>query len=178
MSDPAHESAIFQDRRRVRYLKLIALFKITKGVLLLLLGVSLVFLNAQTGWIDAVSNWIANEILLKHSSAVSYLLHKLQAAVAGGMLRATCVLALFYAVLFFTEGIGVYLQRRWAAWLMIFECAGLIPIEVHHLWHHPGVISALILLANCFIVWFLYRVLRLDKIWLQAAHRRELAETR
>jgi uncharacterized membrane protein (DUF2068 family) len=178
MSDPAPESAIFQDRRRVRYLKLIALFKITKGVLLLLLGVSLVFLNARTGWMDAVSSWIADEILLKHSSAISYLLHKLQAALAGGMLRATGVLALFYAVLFFTEGIGVYLQRRWAAWLMIFECAGLIPIEVRHLWHHPGLVGALILLANCFIVWFLYRVLRLDKAQLHARHQCKLAEIR
>jgi uncharacterized membrane protein (DUF2068 family) len=178
MSDPAHESAIFQDRRRVRYLKLIALFKITKGVLLLLLGASLVFLNARTGWMDAVSNWIADEILLKHSTAVSYLLHKLQAALAGGMLRATGVLALFYAVLFFTEGIGVYMQQRWAAWLMIFECAGLIPIEVRHLWHRPGLVGALIVLANCFIVWFLYRVLKSDKGKTRAEHAHDLAGTR
>jgi len=40
MSKPAHEPAILQGPRRVRYLKLIALFKIAKGVLLLLLGVS------------------------------------------------------------------------------------------------------------------------------------------
>jgi uncharacterized membrane protein (DUF2068 family) len=178
MSDPAHESAIFQDRRRVRYLKLIALFKITKGVLLLLLGVSLVFLNTRSGWMDRLSNWIADEILLKHSSAVSYLLHKLRAALAGGLLRATGLLALFYAALFFTEGIGVYMRQRWAAWLMIFECAGLIPIEVHHLWRRPGLVGGLILLANCFIVWFLYSVLKRDKAEPGVAEQRKLAETR
>ena len=53
----------------LRYLKLIALFKIAKGVLLLVLGVSLLFLNARTRWMDALSNWTADEILLEHSKA-------------------------------------------------------------------------------------------------------------
>jgi len=38
-----HEPAILQGARRVRYLKLIALFKIGKGALLLLAGASLLF---------------------------------------------------------------------------------------------------------------------------------------
>jgi uncharacterized membrane protein (DUF2068 family) len=164
MNHPAHrEPSILEGARRIRYLKLIAIFKISKGGLLLLLGVSLLFLNARTRWMDALLKWTADEILLQHSRAVSYLLHKLQAALAGGMLRATGLLALFYAVLFFTEGIGVYMQQRWAAWLMIFESAALIPLEVHHLWHRPGLAGALILLANCFVVWFLYLVLKRDK---------------
>jgi len=84
MSKPAHEPAILQEPRRHRYLKLIALFKIGKGVLLLLLGVSLLFLNARTRWMDAISDWTADEILLEHSKAVTYLLNKLQAVLAGG----------------------------------------------------------------------------------------------
>ena len=62
-----HEPAILQGARRVRYLKLIALFKIGKGVLLLVLGVSLLFLNARARWMDALSNWTEDEILLSPS---------------------------------------------------------------------------------------------------------------
>jgi uncharacterized membrane protein (DUF2068 family) len=178
MKNPAHEPAILQGARRVRYLKLIALFKIAKGVLLLILGVSLLFLNARTGWMDGLSNWIADEILLKHSKPVGYLLHNVQAALAGGILRATGLLSLFYAALFFIEGIGVYMQQRWAAWLMIFECAALIPIEVRHLWHRPGVVGMLILLANGFIVWFLYSVLKRDKAKTQVSQPGELITPR
>jgi uncharacterized membrane protein (DUF2068 family) len=178
MNKPPHEPAILQGARRVRYLKLIALFKIAKGALLLVLGVSLVFLNARTRWIDALSNWTADEILLEHSKAVAYLLHKLQAVLAGGTLRATGLLALFYSAVLFTEGIGVYIQQRWAELLMIFATASLIPLEVRHFWHRPGLVGALILLANCFIVWFLYRVLKRDKAKPQTAQPRELAETR
>src|SRR6266498_5929008 len=97
MSKPAHEPAILQGARRVRYLKLIALFKIAKGVLLLVLGVSLLFLNARTRWMDALSDWAADEILLEHSKAADYLLNKLQAVLSGGTLRATGLLALFYS---------------------------------------------------------------------------------
>jgi uncharacterized membrane protein (DUF2068 family) len=178
MNKPEHDPAILHGARRVRYLRLIALFKIAKGVLLLILGVSLLFLNARTRWMDALSNWIADEILLEHSKAVVYLLHKLQAVLAGGTLRATGFLALFYTAILFTEGIGVYMQQRWAEFLMIFATATLIPIEIRHLWHRPGLVGAVILLANCFIVWFLYRVLKRDKAKAHAVQPGELAETR
>ena len=178
MNKPAHEPAILQGTRRVRYLRLIAIFKIAKGVLLLILGVSLLFLNARTGWMDGLSNWIADEILLKHSKPIAFLLHKLQVAIVGGTLRATAFLALFYAVILLTEGIGVYMQQRWAEFLMIFATATLIPIEIRHLWHHPDLIGVLILLANCFIVWFLYRVLKRDKATEHVLRTRELAKTR
>ena len=178
MNKPAHEPAILQGTRRLRYLRLIAIFKIAKGVLLLVLGVSLLFLNARTGWMDGLSNWIADEILLKHSKSVAFLLHKLQVVMVGGTLRATALLALFYAVILLTEGIGVYMQQRWAEFLMIFATATLIPIEIRHLWHHPDLIGVLILLANCFIVWFLYRVLKRDRATEHVPGTRELVETR
>jgi uncharacterized membrane protein (DUF2068 family) len=60
---------------------------------------------------------------------VHFLLHKLQDVLAGGQLRATGFLALFYCAVLFTEGIGVYMQKRWAELLMIFATAALIPLE-------------------------------------------------
>src|SRR5437763_3695005 len=147
MSDPAHVPAILQEPRRHRYLKLIALFKIGKGVLLLLLGVSLVFLNMRTRWMDAISDWTADEILMEHSRAVTYLLNKLQAVLAGGALRATGFLPLFYTAVLFTEGIGVYMQQRWAEVLMIFATAAPIPLEVRHLCHRRGTLGLHILTA-------------------------------
>src|SRR5215472_15162397 len=177
MTKRAHEPAILQGARRVRYLKLIGLFKVCKGVLLLLLGVSLLFLNARTRWMHALSDWTADEILLEHSKPIGFLLHKLQTVLADGALRATGFLALFYSAVLFTEGIGVYMQQRWAEFFMIFATAALIPIEIRHLWHRPGLVGALILLANCFIVWFLYRVLKRDKSKPDVPHPPELVET-
>src|SRR2546421_977701 len=175
MHDPA---IVLQPQRRARYLKLIALFKIGKGVLLLLFGFSLLFLNARDLWMDKISDWVDAEILLGHSKTVHFLLNKLQDVLAGGQLRATGFLALFYCGVLFTEGIGVYLQQRWAELLMIFATGALIPLEVRHLWHRPSMAALLILLANCFIVWFLYRVLKREKKEHRHEQPKELLETR
>jgi uncharacterized membrane protein (DUF2068 family) len=178
MSESAAVRALLQPRRRVRYLKLIALFKITKGALLFLLGFSLLFLNARDTWMDKISDWVDAEILLGHSKVVIFLLNKLQDVLAGEQLRATGFLALFYCGVLFTEGIGVYLQKRWAELLMIFATGALIPLEVRHLWHRPSMAALVILLVNCFIVWFLYRVLKREKTEVQIKRPNELVETR
>jgi len=183
MSDPAHVPAILQKPRRVRYLKIIALFKIFKGVLLFLLGFSLFFLNSRPVWLDQISDWADDQLLLAHSKTIIFLLNKLQDMLAGGALRATGILALFYCAVLFTEGIGVYMQKRWAEWLMILATGALIPLEAWHLWHRlmfhrPSLAALLILLANCFIVWFLYLVLKRDKAEAHTEPKKEFVETR
>src|SRR3954468_4752602 len=183
MSAHPHELAILEEHRRVRYLKIIALFKIFKGALLFTLGFSLLFLNSRPAWLDQISDWADDQLLLHHSKAVTFLLNKLQAALSGGALRATGILSLFYCGVLFTEGIGVYMQKRWAEFLMIFATGALIPLEIRHtwrslIWHRPVIVPLALLLANCFIVWFLYMVLRRSKPDDRAAAKRELVETR
>ncbi len=176
MSKPAPK--ILQPDRRARYLKIIAIFKILKGVLLLSVGISLLFLNSRTRWLDAIGDWAGDELALVHSRPALYLLNRLQDVVAGGQLRVSGLVSLFYAVVLLTEGTGVYLQQRWAEFLMVFATAALIPFEIRHLWHKPSAIAALILAANCFIVWFLYRVLRREKIEQPPPAEREVAAIR
>src|SRR5438105_3778109 len=183
MTDPAHVPAILREPRRHRYLKVIALFKIFKGILLFLLGFSLLFLNSRPVWLDQLSDWADDQLLLAHSKYVIFLLSKLQDMLSGGALRATGILALFYCGVLFTEGIGVYMQKRWAEFLMIFATGALIPLEIRHVWHRlifhrPTLAPIFLLLANCFIVWFLYLVLRRDKAEKQDAPEQELVETR
>src|SRR6202171_5306170 len=176
MSAPGHEPAILRGQKRVRYLKLIALFKIVKGLLALVLGVSLLFLNSRTYWLDAISDWTADELLLVHSKVVLYLLNKLQAVLANGQLRAPGLLALFYSTVLFTEGIGVYLQKRWAEFLMVFATGALIPFEARHVHHRPSIGGFVVLAVNCFIVWFLYRVLKREKHHVPSVVVPEVAE--
>jgi uncharacterized membrane protein (DUF2068 family) len=181
--EAAHLPKILEEHWRVRYLKVIALFKIFKGALLFALGFSLLFLNSRPAWLDQISDWADDQLLLRHSKAIVFLLNKLQDMLSGGALRATGILALFYCAVLFTEGIGVYLQKRWAEFLMIFATGALIPLEIRHVWHRlifhrPVIAPLLILLANCFIVWFLYLVLRRAKPEQHAAPKRALVETR
>jgi uncharacterized membrane protein (DUF2068 family) len=77
-----------------------------------------------------------------------------------------------------TEGIGVYLQKRWGELLMIFATAALIPLEIRHIWHRPSVAAFVILGVNVFIVWFLYRVLKREPAPAASTKKPELIETR
>lgn len=153
-----------RQRRRVRYLKIIAIFKILQGLLLLSIGLSLLFLRSRTAWLDDLSDWVDGELMVGHSRAMLYFLNRLQDVVAaGGVLQITGMVALFYAAVLCTEGIGVYLQQRWAELLMVFATATLIPFEIRHAIFHPGAVVITILVLNCVIVWFLYRVLRRER---------------
>jgi predicted membrane protein DUF2127 len=152
-----------QRARRGRYLKLIAIFTIFKGLLLLGVGISLIFLNSRTQLLDRIGEWAGDELALVHSRAILYLLNRLQDVVSGGLLRVTGLVSLFYGAVLCTEGVGVYLQRRWAELLMICATALLIPFETHHLWRKPSVVAALILTVNVFIVWYLYHVIGREK---------------
>jgi uncharacterized membrane protein (DUF2068 family) len=177
MTYPRPQPAILRPQNRARYLKLIAIFKIVKGVLLLAIGFSLLVLNSRTRWLDAISDWADEEVLLLHSKVLVYLLNKLQAVLADGEFRVPGLLALFYSAILFTEGIGVYLQKRWAEYLMVFATATLIPFEVRHIYHHPSLAGFVVLVVNCFIVWFLYRVLKPGKRDARPMREPEIAET-
>ena len=175
IGDNSEGPRILRDQYRVRYLKLIAIFKMLKGLFLLSLGISLIFLNSRTRWMDSISVWATDELLVVHSKTLHYLLNQLQNMLAGEHLRATGLLSLFYSGVLFTEGVGVYLQKRWAEWLMIVATSALIPLELHHLFVKPGIGAVVILLVNCFIVWFLYRVLRWEPSHRPAVAPREMA---
>jgi len=66
--------------------------------------------------------------------------------------------------------------------LMIFATGALIPLEIRHVWHRlifhrPVLAPVILLLANCFIVWFLYSVLKREKKEHQHEPTKELVET-
>jgi Predicted membrane protein (DUF2127) len=162
----------------IRYLKLIAVFKILQGLLLVGLSASLFFLNSRTLWLEQISNWADDELLLHHSRPVLFFLGKVQDALAAGQLGATGLLALFYAAVLFTEGFGVYFQKRWAEYLMVFATGALIPLEMRHIWHRPSFGAIALLVINCFIVWFLYLILRREPAPAPTPPKAEMVETR
>ncbi len=169
MSMPASTENLLPAQRRVRYLKGIGIFKVLQGSAFSAIGVSLLVLHSRARWTAAIADWVNGELMAAHGRTMLYLLTKLQAVVAGGLIQITGFIILSYAALLFTEGIGVYLQKRWAEMLTVCTTALLIPFEVRHVWYHPGVVAILILAVNVLIVWFLYHVLRRE--WREEASR-------
>jgi uncharacterized membrane protein (DUF2068 family) len=64
-----------------------------------------------------------------------------------------------YAGLFLTEGIGLWLVRRWAEWFSVIITSSLVPLEVYEIYRHPTTLKVLALLLNLAVVgYLLYRI--------------------
>ena len=141
-------------------LKLIAAEKIAKGLLLLGVGFGLVFLERREEWFQDVIAWVNDELLLPHGNVILFLLQKIEAFLLGTRLKAIGMLALVYSAVLLTEGIGVWLEKRWAEWLMVIATASLVPLEAYHLVHRPSLVKLALIAVNVAIVIYLILVLR------------------
>jgi uncharacterized membrane protein (DUF2068 family) len=56
---------------------------------------------------------------------------------------------------FAIEGVGLWMQKRWAEWMTTIVTASLIPIEVWELVARPNFGKAAVVVANIAIVGFL-----------------------
>ena len=66
--------------------------------------------------------------------------------------------------MFLTEGVGLYLRKRWAEILTVISTAGLIPLELYELFHKPTITRAILLLVNVAVVTYLiFEIRRLSR---------------
>lgn len=73
------------------------------------------------------------------------------------------ILACAYALLYATEGIGLWLQKRWAEYLTTVATASLIPFEIWELTRGLSVLKGAALAINIAIVIYLCHVIRADR---------------
>lgn len=69
-------------------------------------------------------------------------------------------LALAYSAIRGAEAYGLWLQRRWAAWLGAASGAIYVPVEIYELWQRPGPLKGLTLAVNVAVVAYLLWTLK------------------
>lgn len=72
--------------------------------------------------------------------------------------------AVLYALLLFVEGVGLWLQKRWAEYLTAISTALFIPVEIYEIFERFTWFRVAILAVNLFIVWYLTTRLRDEKV--------------
>src|ERR1700674_387841 len=124
-------------RDHSRGLRLIAVFKLLKGLALLALGIgALKLLHRDVD--DVVEHWINIFQVDPHSHYIQLLLAKLS-MVDDRRLKQLSVGTFFYSAIFLTEGIGFALGKRWAEDLTIVSTASLLPLEIYEIARHSSV---------------------------------------
>lgn len=83
--------------------------------------------------------------------------------------------AFFYAALFFAEGIGLYLRKHWAEYLVVIVTASLLPLEIYELWIGVAWWKIVAVIGNLGIVSYLIHRILLD-LRTKAAQRRRQQE--
>jgi len=132
---------------------LIAAFKLLKGLALLAVGIA-VHMLANKNLVAEAQHWVDLFRVDPHNHYLHLLLEKLT-NVDAHKLHALSVGTFVYSALFLTEGVGLFLRKRWAEFLTVISTAGLIPLELYELVHRPTPIRAILLLVNLAVVAYL-----------------------
>ena len=139
-------------------LAVIAVFKVVKGVLLLLVGLGLLKLVHAD-----IATLFSLLIEGLHLNADSRLIHalvlKVDALQPNSVLLAGLV-SLGYAGMLLVEGVGLWLEFTWAAYLTVVSTSLLLPFELYEVIEQVSVLRIGVLLLNMVIVAYLVSQLR------------------
>ena len=149
-------------------LAVIAVFKVVKGLLLLFLGLDLLKLvHAETATLFSLL------IEALHLNADSRLIHalvlKVDALQPHSVLLAGLV-SLGYAGMFLVEGIGLWLELTWAAYLTVVSTSLLLPFELYEVIEQVSMLRVGVLLVNLVIVFYLVSQLKRHTFHSRALH--------
>jgi uncharacterized membrane protein (DUF2068 family) len=140
-----------------RVIRLIALFKLLKAVLLIAVGLGALHL-LHSDIASVLAHWVK---MFGLNPGGRYVDNVLQRAVAltPNRIRGLGVGSFIYAALFLTEGIGLWLLKRWAQWFTIIMTSSLVPLAIYEIYRHPTALKVLVLIINVAVVGFLlYRI--------------------
>jgi uncharacterized membrane protein (DUF2068 family) len=138
-------------------IRLVALFKLLKAALLIIGGIGLLKL-IHMDVATELDHWIMK---LGFDPGSHYVNQAIQKAtnLSPNKIKELGLTSFVYAALFLTEGIGLWLLKRWAEWLTVIITSSLVPLEVYEICRHPTPIRIIVLVINIAIVGYLiYRI--------------------
>jgi uncharacterized membrane protein (DUF2068 family) len=139
-------------------LRVIATFKFFKATMLLALSLGAFhLLHKDVGAL--LEHWIEGFKLDPGNRFVDALLAK-ASNLTPQQIRKLGLGSLLYAGLFFVEGTGLWLRKRWGEWLTVTITATLIPVEIYEIVRHPTLTKVAVLALNVAIVWYLMERVR------------------
>jgi len=138
-------------------IRLIAVFKLMKAASLLVVGFGVLRL-IHTNVATQLEHWIA---MLGFDPGSRLMSHTIQRAtnISPHEIREFGIVSFVYAGLFLTEGIGLWLMKRWAEWFTVVITSSLVPLEIYEIVQRPTPIKILVLIVNIAVVaYLLYRI--------------------
>ncbi len=134
-------------------LRLIAVFKLFKAALLIIVAVgALNLLHRDVG--ETVQHWVEASGLNPNGRFITTAIEK-ASSLSPERIKALSLGSIVYAALFLTEGIGLWLLKRWAEWFTTIITSSLVPVEIYEIHRHPTPLKFAVLVINVVIVAYL-----------------------
>jgi uncharacterized membrane protein (DUF2068 family) len=152
-----HGSKADAHRRQRRVLRAVALFELSKGIFVLLMGILAITLVHKDMWLIAESLLAAFHIDTDRRSAQMFL--NFAGNITDARLWAAIRIAFAYAGLRFTEAYGLWHERTWGEWVAMVSGALLMPMEIRALLRGLTWIRGTMFLGNVAVILYMLYVI-------------------
>lgn len=134
-------------------IRLVAAFKLIKAALLIVAGFGILKL-IHADLATQLDHWVK---VLGFDPGSHYVNLAIQKATSTprGEIKEFGIVSFVYAALFLTEGIGLWMEKRWAEWFTVAITSSLVPVEVYEIFRHPSPVKIVVLVLNIAIVAYL-----------------------
>src|SRR5271154_7097074 len=143
MSAPTPRVAPWEDL----VLRLIAIYKLLHAVFFTAVGFGLLKLRGHNVVDFLNAHLIVPYHLNPENREIYWLLDKADMLTSHRLLLLSYAV-FFYAALFALEGIGLYLRKHWAEYLVVIVTGSLLPLEIYELWHKMAMWKLVAVVGN------------------------------
>jgi len=140
--------------RGANLLRLIGVFKLAKGALLIAAAIS-VFHLLHKNLADYILEWSRRLHIEPGNYVIERLLDR-ALTVTNRQLVVVGIVSLVYAAMFTVEGVGLLMLEHWAEWMTVITTSGLIPFEIFEIARKPGPLKVLALIINIAVAVYLF----------------------
>jgi uncharacterized membrane protein (DUF2068 family) len=137
-------------------LRVIAIYEVAKTVCLIIVAVVAFGLHQEKNFDHLVH--ALEHLSLADTNGLRWQLVQWLEQLGPGKFAAIGIVALCYAAIFATEGIGLWLRKHWAEWFTVIATGSLVPFEIYEVFHKFSLLKLAALLANVVIVVYLVRL--------------------
>ena len=140
---------------------IIAVLKFLKGIVLLIIGIKLLTLINKD-----ISEWAMDFVNRHGIDAENRFVHSILEKLADVNRNQMMMMsggAFLYSSLQMTEGIGLWMEKRWAEYLTVVATSLFVPLEIYEIYEKFTWVRVVILIVNLFVVWYLATRLRDEK---------------
>jgi uncharacterized membrane protein (DUF2068 family) len=142
-------------------LRIIAVFKLLKAAALIATGIGILKL-LHKDVAATLEHWV---VVLGFDPGRHFVGELIERATAlpHQRIRDLGIVSFIYAGLFITEGLGLWMLKRWAEWFTVIITASLVPVEIYEIVRRTTSLRILVLLINVAVVVYLLRRIVKDR---------------